>query len=144
MSNETNTIHAAESFSGSFEQVQAKLFKGAGSAMNKTAEMVGGNLAALTKSGQIWAAGVQDLSQQVAASVQSTVQETTNAFKTLTAVKSLREVIEVQSGFARNALDKAMSESGRLAQTSLKLTEQTLAPVTERIRVAGETLRNAS
>lgn len=122
-----------------FEQTQAKLVKGSESAMTKAAAMFGGNVEAFAKSGQIWAAGVQDLSKQVTASVQSSFQETTGAFKTLASVKSLREAIELQAGFARKALNQALVESGRLTQASLKLTEQALAPVTERVRIAGQT-----
>jgi phasin family protein len=59
--------------------------------------------------------------------------------ETLGTAKSLKEAIDRQSGFARTALEKAMSESGRLRQASLKLTEQALAPLTARVNVAVET-----
>jgi len=59
-------------------------------------------------------------------------------FKTLGSVKSLREAIELQSGFARTALEKAMTDSSRLTQASLKLTEQALAPLADRVRLASD------
>jgi phasin family protein len=129
--------------SAGFEQTQAKLVKSTETAMTKAVEIVGGNLNALTRSGQIWVAGVNDLSKQVAASVQASFQETAGAVRALAAVKSLQEAIDLQSGFARGSLGKAMAESDRFARASLKLTEQAMAPVTERVRIAGETFAKA-
>jgi phasin family protein len=124
------------------EQTRAKLQEGTAQAVKKTEEMVKfgqGNIEALTKSSQIWAAGVQDLSKQVAASFQASIQASVGVLKTLGTVKSIKEAIDLQSGFARTALEKAMSESGRLSQASLKLTEQALAPLTTRVNSAVET-----
>lgn len=124
------------------EQTQATLKGNSEIAMKKAAAFVTfgqANIEALTQSGQIWTAGVQDLSKQVAASLEASVQETLGVFKTLGSVKSLREAIELQSGFARTALEKAMADSNRLTQASLKLTEQALAPLADRVRLASDT-----
>jgi len=129
------------------EQSQAKLKDGIEKAMKKAEEMARlgqGNVEALTKSTQIWAAGVQTLSQEVAASWQDSVQETLGVLKTIGSAKSLKEAIELQSGLARTALEKAMSEGGRLTQASLKLTEQALAPITERVVLTNETFAKAA
>jgi phasin family protein len=90
------------------------------------------------KSGQIWAAGVQDLSRQVTAAAQASFEESLATFKALTAVKSLKDAIELQSNLARSTLEKALAESGRLTDASFKLTEQTLAPLTARVSLAVE------
>ena len=53
-----------------FTETQAKVKEGMEKAMKTAEEFVAfsqGNLEALLKSGQIWAAGVQDLSKQMAA-----------------------------------------------------------------------------
>jgi phasin family protein len=123
-------------------QTQAKLKEGSELAINKANEIVRlgqGNIEALAKSTQIWVAGVQDLSQQVAASFQASVQDTMATFKTLGSVKSLKEAIDLQSSFARTSIEKAISESGRLTEASLQLTKQALAPIVERVSVASGT-----
>ncbi len=123
------------------EQTQAKLKEGMEKAMKTAEELVTfgqGNIEALTKSSQIWATGVQELSKQVAATAQASFEETVSVFKSLGTVKSLKEAIDLQSNLARGALEKAMSESGKLTDASLKLTEQALAPITARVNLAVE------
>ncbi len=79
-----------------------------------------GNLEALMKSGQIWAAGMQDLSKQVAATAQASIEETVSAFKAISTVKSVKDAFELQASLARSTLEKAISEfespHGRLVQ----------------------------
>src|SRR5690349_14580441 len=73
------------------EASQASMKEGMEKAMKTAEDFVAfgqGNLEALMKSGQIWAAGVQDLSKHVAATAQASFDETVSTFKALTAVKS--------------------------------------------------------
>lgn len=124
-----------------FEKTQARVKEGVDKAMKTTEEFVSfgqGNLEAIMRSGQIWAAGVQDLSRQVTAAAQASFAESLATFKALMAVKSLKDAIELQSNLARSTLEKALAESGRLTDASFKLTEQTLAPLTARVSLAME------
>ncbi len=110
--------------------------------MMKTAEeMVSfgqGNLEAFAKSSQIWAAGVQDLSKAVAATAQAQMEHTVATMKALAGVKSLKEAIDLQSNLARMSVEKAMAETGKITDASLKLAEQTMAPITARVTLAME------
>jgi phasin family protein len=99
-----------------------------------------GNVEALLKSGQIWAAGVQDLSKQLAATVQANLDETMGSFKAFSGVKSVKDAIDLQATFARTAMEKAMAETGRMTDASLKLAEQAMAPITARVTLAVETM----
>ncbi len=56
-----------------------------------------GNLEAMVKSGQIWAAGVQDICKQIAANAQASFDETLSTFKALTSVKSLKDAFDLQA-----------------------------------------------
>jgi len=108
--------------------------------MMKTAEeMVSfsqGNLEAFAKSSQIWAAGVQDLGKSVAAQAQ--MEQTVATMKALAGVKSLKEAIDLQSNLARASVEKVMAETGKITDASLKLAEQTMAPITARVTLAME------
>jgi phasin family protein len=120
---------------------QAKVKEGMEKAMKTAEELVAfsqGNVEAMVKSGQIWAAGVQDIGKQIAANAQASLDETMSMFKALTSVKSLKDAFELQSGLARSAMEKTLAESGKLTDASLKLTEQTLAPLTARVSLAME------
>lgn len=92
----------------------------------------------MMKSGQIWAAGLQDLSKQVAANAQSAMDETVTTFKAMSGVKSLKEAMDLQAALARSAMEKAMTGSGQIADASFKLAEQTLAPLTARFQLAAQ------
>jgi phasin family protein len=102
------------------------------------------NLEAFVKSGQIWSAGVQELTKQMATSAKASFDESVSTFKALSTVKSVKEAIDLQSTFAKAALEKAMAESNKLTDASIKLTEQTLAPITARVTVAVETFGKAA
>ena len=94
------------------------------------------NLEAFTMSSKIWMAGVQDLSKQFAATAKASLEESVATFKALSSVKSVQEAIELQSSYSKTAIAKAMAESTKLTEASMKLTEQALAPITARMAVA--------
>lgn len=122
-----------------FEATQLKMKEGVEKAMKTAEELVvfgQANMEALVKSSQIWATGVQGLSRHIAAAAQASLDEGMAAFKALTSVKSLKDAIDLHSAFARSALEKSMTESGKLTDASIKLTEQTMAPITARVTVA--------
>jgi phasin family protein len=124
-----------------FEKTQAKMKEGMEKAMKTAEEFVTfsqGNLDAFVKSGQIWAAGMQDISKQVAATAQASFEETLSTFRALTGVKSLKDAVDLQASLARSTLEKTVSESSRLTDASMKLAEQTIAPLTARVTLAVE------
>jgi phasin family protein len=130
-----------------FEATQTKVKEGMEKAMKTAEELVAfnqANVEAIVKSGQIWATGVQDLSKHFAAAAQASMDQGMAAFKALTTVKSLKDAIELQTSFARSALEKTLAESGKLTDASIKLTEQTLAPITARVTVAVEKFSKAA
>lgn len=124
-----------------FTETQAKVKEGMEKAMKTAEELVSfsqGNLEAMLKSGQIWAAGVQDLSKQVAATAQASFDETMSTFKAMSSVKSLKDAMDLQANLARSTLEKTLAESGKLTDASFKLTEQAIAPITARVTLAVE------
>ena len=124
-----------------FAETQAKVKEGMEKAMKTAEELVAfgqGNVEALVKSGQIWAAGVQDIGKQIAASAQASFDESMSTFKAFSSVKSLKDAFDLQASLARSAMEKTLAESGRLTDASMKLTEQALAPITARVSLAVE------
>ena len=131
----------------SFEAAQVKMKEGVEKAVKTAEELVAfnqGTIEAFVKSGQIWATGVQELSKQFAAAAQASFDESVSAFKALSSVKSLKDAFELQSSFARSAVEKSLSESGKLTDASFKLTEQALATITARVTVAVEKFAKAA
>jgi phasin family protein len=122
-------------------ETQEKVKVGMENAMKTAEELVAfsqGNVEAMVKSGQVWAAGVQDISKQLAATAQSSFEETMSTFKALSSVRSFKDAFELQASFARTTMEKTLAESGRLTDASMKLTEQAMAPLTARVSLAVE------
>jgi phasin family protein len=126
---------------------QAKVKEGMEKAMKTAEELVTfsqGNLEAMVKCGQIWAAGVQDIGKQMAATAQASFDETMSTFKAMSSVKSLKDAFDLQASLARATLEKTVAESGKLTDASMKLTEQAMAPITARFSLAMEKFAKAA
>jgi phasin family protein len=129
-----------------FVNTQEKVKESMEKAMKTAEELMAfsqGNLEAMVKSGQIWASGMQDIGKQIAATAQASFDETMSAFKALTSAKSLKDAFDLQATLARTTLEKTVAESGKLTDASMKLTEQTLAPLTARVTLAMEKFAKA-
>jgi phasin family protein len=109
-------------------------------AAEEAAEFGRGNLEAVTRSAQLWTAGAQDLARQYMAVAQGLTDHALEGAKALAAVKSLQEAANVQSSYAKAALERAVSESAKLQEATFKLAEQAYAPLTARVTVAMEKL----
>ena len=123
------------------------LTQGIKTMMKSTEDLVAfgqANMEAFMKSSQIWSAGVQELSKQIATSAKASFEESVSTFKAISTAKSVKEAMDLQSTFAKAALEKAMAESNKLTDASIKLTEQTLAPITARVTLAVETFGKAA
>jgi len=124
------------------ETTHATVKQGMDKAMKTAEEFLAfgqGNMDAFVKSSQIWAAGVQDLSKQVAATAQASFDETMTVLKSLSAVKSPKDVLDMQASLARSSMEKAMTETSKITDASMKLAEQAIAPITARVNLAVET-----
>lgn len=97
-----------------------------------------GNFEALVQSGQIWAAGVQDLGKAMSATAQAQAEAAMGTFKALSGVKSLKEAMDLQATLARSSFETAMAETGKITEASVKLAEQAMAPITARVTLAVE------
>jgi len=102
------------------------------------------NMEALVKSGQIWTAGVQELMKQFAETAKASFDESVATLKAISSAKSVTEAMDLQSKFATSVAGKALAESNKLVEASIKLTEQTLAPITARVTSAVETFGKAA
>ncbi len=125
------------------EKTQTQMKEQVEKAMKKAEELTAfgqGTVEAMMKSSQIWSTGVQDLGKQVVATAQTQMNETVSTFRTMTGLRSLKDVMDLQANFARASMEKAMSETSRLTDASFKLAEEAWAPLTSRVSLAVETL----
>lgn len=99
------------------------------------------NVDAFVKSGQIFATGLQDLTKQMSVTAQASMEEMMNTFRTLSGVKSIKEVIDLQTTLTRSAVEKALAHTGHVAESSMKLAEQTIAPIAGRLSLAVDSFK---
>ena len=138
---------AARGFAASRMNSPVDMKEGLAKVMKTSEDMVAfgqGNLEAAMKAAQIFATGWQDLSKQVAATTQSSLEESVATMKAIAGVKSIKEAIDLQTSFARTMMEKAIAESGKMTDASLKLTEQAIAPLTARVSLAVEKFSSAA
>jgi phasin family protein len=129
------------------EMTTTKPLQGMNTMIKSTQDFVAlgqGNLEALVKSGQIWTAGVQELMKQFAETAKASFDDSVATFKAISSAKSVTEAMDLQSKLATSVAGKALAESNKLIDASIKLTEQTLAPITARVTSAVETFGKAA
>jgi phasin family protein len=98
-----------------------------------------GNIEALTQSAQVYMAGMQDLSKQALALVQGLTEHSIEGAKALGQVKSLKEASDIQTTYARAAVEKSLAEGAKLQEQAVKLVEAAVAPLAARVTIAVET-----
>lgn len=132
---------AEPAFAAKVKQIETGVKKTMDSTIKTTEEMMAfgqGNVEAFLKSGQIWVAGVQDLSKHIAATAQASIDETVANVKALSSVKSLKEAMDLQATIAKTSVEKFVAESGKITDATVKLAEQTIAPISARVTLATE------
>lgn len=99
---------------------------------------------AFVKSGQIWAAGMQDIGKQMATSAHAQMDQAMGTLRQMATVKSVKEAIDLQTALARGTVEHAVSEGGKLTDASIKLAEQAMQPITARLTAGTEAFRPAT
>jgi phasin family protein len=97
-----------------------------------------GNVDAVVKAGAIYAKGVEEFSRAVMGLSQIHYETSMAATKAVLGATSLRQVIDVQSEFAKTAVDKTLAETTKLSELARKVATETMEPIQARVTVAVE------
>ena len=103
-----------------------------------------GNVEAFVRSSQILATGMQDMSKQMAATAQSSMEEMMATFRAMVGVRSIKDAMDMQATLARTTVEKAMAQTSHVAEASFKLAEQAIAPIAGRVTLAVESFSKAA
>lgn len=128
-------------------KVQIQIQESFRTAMKQAEEFMGvgqGNLDAVLKCGQVWTAGVQELVKQMAATAQASLDETVAILTALPSAKSQQEALELQTKLVSSVYGKVLAESGNISSASVKLFQETMAPLTARATTAVDKLSKAA
>ena len=102
------------------------------------AEFSRGNAETMAQVTQTWMTGTQDLSRQAFSFAQALTEHALEGARALSGVKSLKEAAEIQTTYARGAVDKVMSETAKMQEASFRLAEQVSGPMSQRVSLAME------
>ncbi len=116
------------------EKASTAAFKGYDdfAAMNKDA------VDAFVLSGNIVAKGYEAIGKELMAYTQSSMQANVAATKALFGARNVSEVLDLQSQYTRESFDKAMAESAKLSEMSVKLAKEAIEPIQARVNVVVE------
>jgi phasin family protein len=132
---------------GAFTEVQSKAktaFEKGSAAFAGYNEFAKGNVEAVVESGKILAAGLQDLSTNIAAESRSAFETATSDVKELAAAKSPADFFKLQSDLFRRNFDAAVAYNSKASEAVLKLTNEVFAPISGRVSLAVEKVRSVA
>jgi phasin family protein len=101
------------------------------------------NLEAVIASATAATKGAETLGAQAMSFSKSSFEGQVAAAKSLAGAKSLQEVVELQTAFAKSALETYMSEFGKMSETVAASMKDSLKPLNERVTAVVEKMQSA-
>lgn len=99
------------------------------------------NLEAVVASVTAATKGAEALGAQAMAFSKSAFDTQVNAARSLAGAKSVQEVMELQTAFAKTALETYMAEMGKMTETVSASMKESMKPLNERMTAAVEKLQ---
>lgn len=93
-------------------------------------------LDAVVASSEVLTQGLQYLGDTVYGLTQQSIDDGIEAGKQILAAKTFRELVDLQSSLAKTQLDRLLAEAPRLGDLSVKLVEDTVAPLSASLNAA--------
>jgi phasin family protein len=147
----TKTQNVAEDFTAKLKEVAADAQTRAKDAFEKGqtyaaeyGEFAKGNVEALVESGKILAAGLQDMGKDYVAEGKTAIETVTADVKELAAVKSPADFFKLQGEILRRNFDAAVASTSKHSEMALKLANDAFAPLSTRVSLAVEKVKQAA
>jgi len=99
------------------------------------------NLEAVVASATASAKAAETLGAQAMAFSKAMFESQVAAAKSLQGAKSLQEVVELQTAFAKTSLETYMSEFGKMSETVAASVKESMKPLNERVTATVEKLQ---
>ena len=98
------------------------------------------NIDAMVKAGQIMAVGMETVSRELMTFAKESAEANAAAATKMFSAKTMQEAIDLQNAYARESFDKAVAETGKLTEMSVKLASEAFAPLQSRVNFTVEKL----
>jgi phasin family protein len=96
-------------------------------------ELGRGNVEAAAQAGAILAKGFEEMSQSVVALGQRNLESSLNLAKAAIGTTTLRQLVDLQTGYARDSFDRLVAEGQKLQEMSLKTANAAMQPLKARV-----------
>lgn len=107
-------------------------------------ELSKGNVEALVESGKILAAGLQELGKDYVAEGKSAFETMTADVKELAAVKTPADFFKLQGEILRRNFDAVVASGSKHSEAVVKLANDAFAPISSRVSIAVEKVKQAA
>ena len=112
------------------------------STLNQLNDVSKRNLEAVVSSLTAATRGAEALGAQAMSYGKSSMEQTAEAARALTAARSVQEAVELQTNFARTALETYLTEMNRMSETVAASVKDSLQPLNERATAAMEQIQS--
>jgi phasin family protein len=103
-----------------------------------------GNVEAMVEASKIAARGAEDIAKYSADYARGSVEKANDRARRIAGVKSPTELLQLQSEFAREAMDQVATETSKFAEGYLKLLGEIAQPFQNRMAIAASKLKTAA
>ena len=98
------------------------------------------NMEAAVKSGQLFAKGFEALNAVLFQVTREVVEENLKASKAIMGCKTPEDAFELQNDLVRANYERALTESRKITEMSVKLAEEASQPITQRVNAGVEVM----
>lgn len=143
----TTATDFSEKFQSAFKDASEKAkaaFEKSQTAFGDAGEFAKGNVEAVVESSKILASGLQEMGKGYVAEGKTAIESLTAEIKELAAAKSPTEFFEKQTALMRKQFDAAVAASSKHSEAVLKLANDAFQPISNRVSLAVEKIKQTA
>ncbi len=122
---ETKMQNAAEQIEKANREIASRV--------EEAASFNSNNLDAAVQAVSVVAEGIKDVNQTVCNSIQQALQTAMSTGKAMMGVKSLRDLMEIQSEYIKATFDTLMADSTKISEIAVRCSSQAAEPINARV-----------
>ncbi|MEO1192492.1 MAG: phasin family protein [Pseudomonadota bacterium] len=122
------------------EKFSQQMFKSYGQMSDLQKE----NAEAVMQSGTILVKGFENVSKELMTLAQASLEANMKAAQALMGVKTIKEAMDLQSSLTKTHMDKVMADGTKVAEMSMKVTNEAFQPLQTRVNSTIETLAKSA
>jgi phasin family protein len=121
--------NVAQSAAENIEKANQQLTK----SLEEAASFNSNNLDAAVQAANCVATGIKDVNQAVFGHIQQTVQSAITTGKAMMAVKSLKDLMDIQQQYIKTTFDSFMTEGTKISEIAVRCSNEAAEPINARV-----------